>query len=388
MTEFVSCQHAAEWLSLSLDGELSAGERQRLESHLQECSRCSALQADLGRQQRLLENELHRVSGVMEGLLAGRLDEELAERGELSTSSAPTRTAASTPGNGWVRWRAPLSMAASIGVLFLGLLAYQQWFTSDPGFTSDPVQDSSGGSEVAQGGADTPREATETVFARFEWDGQAPEVIREDGFRSALSAGDDGGRVDFVDRKDPQRAADPSELERGTFALIPGSRVWVPEESSPLRVAFADGSEARLEPGTGFVLTEVAGQPHFDLDQGRGRFRVTPGSVGMEVTTPLAIVKVIGTEFEVSHTTPQQAEEFGLLSTRSDVWVTTGEVMVYQKNTHKPPVKVTALRMAEVVPKSLRLSPPRDVDVVTPGTPARDGEPGRGLDLPPSLRKQ
>lgn len=398
MTEFMSCSHIDPWLSLSVDRELSATEQRRLEAHLESCSDCLARARSVQQEDLQIADVVRDLSDSMENLLVGRLEAD-----QLVSSSK----ARSLPGRGpwFLRARRALTLAAGLAFLIAGGWWVQQLMgpgTDEVGDTDElALHDREAPGEGAAGEVDRD---LEVALASFQWRtaGEAPRVLFEDGRVVSLESGvgsaqlfDEGGEQ----ARAPQlgaRQLGSTELgprlslgDEVTVGLLAASRLEVAERGSPLKVSFGDGSEVTLLPGTVFTVAKQAGERRIHVEAGRGLFSVNRKSgEGMRVTTPLASIEVVGTEFEVYHDPRFRSE---LTADRADgrskrapvvgksrVWVTSGRVLASRRGSVLPGVPVTGGFDVAVFPNRLVLNP----DLARRRSPSAESK--RSRTAPPS----
>ena len=91
MTPRITCTLIEQWISLSLDGELSPERTQLLEEHLDGCADCRNSHARTLETERLLVGELQNLSGAMDDLLDERISSTTIERLELEQNDQVVR---------------------------------------------------------------------------------------------------------------------------------------------------------------------------------------------------------------------------------------------------------------------------------------------------------
>lgn len=123
------CEHAAEWISAQLDGELPPAELARLEAHLEQCPSCRALQKDL----LALHQALLEAAAQWQAEPPADLTQRVLER-VREANAVPFRAQK----NRWKRWA---SLAAMLTMVVIGGIALSQ---GQGGTSSGGAAESSG----------------------------------------------------------------------------------------------------------------------------------------------------------------------------------------------------------------------------------------------------
>lgn len=110
------CEHAAEWISAQLDGELTPAETAQLEAHLEQCPSCRALQKDL----LALHQALLEAAAQWTAEPPADLTQRVLER-VRAAEVLPFRAQKSR----WRRW-APLAAVLTLVVIGGGMFALGQ----------------------------------------------------------------------------------------------------------------------------------------------------------------------------------------------------------------------------------------------------------------------
>ncbi len=237
MTPAITCSLVEHWIYLLLDGELSDELNRELEQHLDGCAKCQERFDRALVEQRVLARGLDSLTGEMDHLLEGTLDERELEKVASGGEG----------GSFWKQARTPLGIAAC---LVMGVSAsVLVWLVArDRG--------------------------VETATLRWEEPGL---VLRHgDGAFEALPA-------------------------RGVHALYSSESVRADDATGATLVFGAGETSVSLAGGSSFSTRLEEDTPVLVLEQGVATCETRPGSARFRVETPAAVVKVSGTHFHVHH---------------------------------------------------------------------------------------
>lgn len=159
-------------------------------------------------------------------------------------------------------------------------------------------------------------------------------------------------------------------------------------------LTYPRGTLVRLMPGTRFTLREDMGNDAFHLLAGSAHFEVTRSNRSYLVRTPVAVISVLGTSFEVEHR-PDVRRHLGDGETR--VSVISGEVQISRPQSGRAPVSMKAGKRVQVNGQSMQFAeqanPPTPTKplhiappIVTPPAVQSEGPPPRKTEDPSAER--
>ncbi len=256
MTPQVNCSLVERWIDLSLDGELSDDQELHLDEHLDECAECRARFDDALADRRLIDGELQSLSGAFDELLSERMTESTIARFEQESASDAAASERAKLGRSLRR--AAAIVVIGVG-LFVGLWAMSQRLS---GLGSTP----------------------KTLAVAWWPEGETPLFTRAGG-----------------------STREPA----GTHCEITNIDTVEVRDRNQLHVRYPDGSVATVVGPSRIELRQVDGRRHFRLLDGIAEFWIEPNVRGFHVTTRLAMIRVVGTQFTVEHS--DEADKTGVL---------------------------------------------------------------------------